>query len=985
MIARRRIASTVATLALGAAGLLLPGAAQASVAIESFSNLPNTTQAGGHPNVFTSFTLSSHQSEPTACACNDAKDVSAHLPAGFIGNPQATPQCTIAEFASDDCPVDSQVGVAYTGVAASGRAEAFENQDFLSPVFNLVPPPTQPALIGFKSGGAFDTPTFENVTPRTDGDYGLNVSASSIEHIAPLTGFQQLIWGVPASPANDNFRFGFRQKAMFLLAFGDTHSAPFCDANGNISTENPASIVRLCPFELNLKNEPVHSVGEYHGFEGEDGPGFPVSSNSPEIPFLQAPTTCGEASLLTSLHVLSYDGGTSEADSAWPPTTECAQLTFNPSQSIEPTTEAADSPSGAEFRLTVPQFESPSVPSPSELKAAHVTLPKGFSFAPNVTNGKTTCSEAEALTGPYASTEEGHCPENSKIGTIFVETPVLPGVLPGAAYLGEPKPGNRFRLFLVFDGFGVHVKLAGNATPDPVTGQIHIDFQNLPQAPFETFHMHIFGSERGPLDTPTQCGTYEVTSEWTPWDSALSNQISRQFFNVTSGPNGTPCPNGPRPFHPGFGAASAANSAGAHTAFSLNLLRNDGEQNLKALAVTTPPGFAATLKGVAYCPEEAIAAAAAPTHSGRAEQATPSGPASSQVGELTAGAGPGSHPLYLPGKVYLAGPYQGAPLSFVFVTPAVSGGYDLGNVVVREGLKVNPETAQVTTAGGPLPQIFEGIPLRLRQIMVDLNRPNFALNPTNCDPFAVSAQVFGDEGAVSNPSTHFQVANCAALGFKPKLALRLKGGTKRTGHPALKAVLTARPGDANIARAQVALPHSEFLDNAHIGAVCTRPQLAAEQCPAASVYGHAKAETPLLDKPLEGPVYLGTGYGTRLPELVADLNGQIHIILRGKVDTDKEGGIRNSFEVVPDAPVSKFTLNLDGGNKGLLENSENLCAKPQRATADFTGQNGKVEHFHPLIANSCGKAKKHKRVRHERNKGKHKHRAKHQGKGSVRP
>lgn len=968
---RRKL--SVLALVFALIGVLLPSAAQASVNIESFSNLPNETQAGGHPNLFTSFIVSSHQSIPTACACNDAKDVSTHLPAGFIGNPHATPQCTIAEFASDECPVDSQVGVAYTGIAAAGGAVGFENQDFLSPVFNLVPPPTQPALIGFKSGSPFDTPTFEDVAPRTDGDYGLDVTAYSIEHIAPLIGFQQLLWGVPASPANDNFRFGFRQGAIFLLSFLGSHEAPFCDAEGHISTENPDSIVTFCPLVPNAHNEPIHSVGEFGFGQESGGPGFPVSSNSPEIPFIQAPTTCGETSLVSILQVHSYDGGDSEASSAWPATTECAQLTFNPSQSVEPTTHATDSPSGAEFRLTVPQFESPSVPSPSELKAARVTLPKGFTLAPNVTNGKTTCTEAEALTGPYSSTEEGHCPENSKIGTLTVDTPVLPGPLFGAAYLGESKSGNRFRLFLVFDGFGVHVKLAGSVVPDPETGQIQIDFQNLPQAPFETFNMHIFGSERGPLDTPTQCGIYEVVSEWTPWDSALSNQTSRQFFTVDEGPNGTSCPNGPRPFHPGFTAASAANTAGAHTSFSLNVSRADGDQNPASVRVSTPPGFSASLKGVSYCPQAAIDAAAAEGAFGVQQLAEPSCPASSLVGEVVAGAGPGSHPLYLPGKVYLAGPYKGGPLSLVFVIPAVSGGYDLGNVVVREGLEIDSQTAQVTTTGGPLPQIFGGVPLRIRQIYINLNRPDFALNPTNCEPLAVSARISGDEGGIADASQHFQVANCAALPFAPRLSLRLTGSTRQAGNPALTAIVTAKPGEANISRAQVTLPSTELVDNAHINGPCTRVQFAeganpGEKCPPGSILGFARADTPLLAEPLEGPIYLRSTGRAGLPDVVAALNGQIDIALDGRVDSVR-GRLRTTFETVPDAPITRAVFNFYGGRKGLIENSPRLCSRSQHVLVKVSGQNGKTANQNPLLKTPCGKHRKRARAGRNNHRG----------------
>jgi hypothetical protein len=306
-------------------------------------------------------------------------------------------------------------------------------------------------------------------------------------------------------------------------------------------------------------------------------------------------------------------------------------------------------------------------------------------------------------------------------------------------------------------------------------------------------------------------------------------------------------------------------------------------------------------------------------------------------------------------------------LSLAIVTPAVAGPFDLGVVVVRAGLYVNPQTAQVTVKSDPLPQILDGIPLDVRSVAVNVSRNQFTLNPTNCDPLAVAAEAFASDGATALPTDRFQATGCGALPFKPHLALSLKGGTKRTGTPALKAVLTTGSGEANIAKAAVALPHSEFLDQAHIGTVCTRVQYAeggggGEKCPAGSIYGHATAYSPLLDQPLTGPVYLRSS-SNKLPDLVASLGGQIHIDLAGRIDSHK-GGIRTTFEVVPDAPVSKFVLEMKGGSKGLLVNSENLCAEPQHAIAHFTAQSGKVDTFNPLLQVKCprGHGKRHQRA-----------------------
>jgi hypothetical protein len=312
------------------------------------------------------------------------------------------------------------------------------------------------------------------------------------------------------------------------------------------------------------------------------------------------------------------------------------------------------------------------------------------------------------------------------------------------------------------------------------------------------------------------------------------------------------------------------------------------------------------------------------------------------------------------GKAYLAGPYKGAPFSLAIVTPALAGPFDLGNVVVRNALYVNPETVQITAKSDPIPTILQGIPLDVRDIRVNVDRPGFTLNPTNCEPMAITAQVTGASGAVANLSNRFQVGECAALGFKPKLKIQLHGGTRRAAYQRLTATVTAKPGEANIARAAVTLPHSEFLAQEHIRTVCTRVQFAADNCPKGSIYGKARAVTPLLDEPLEGPVYLRSS-DNPLPDLVVALKGPesqpIEVELAGRTDS-VHGGIRNTFDVVPDAPVSKFTLQLFGGKKSLIVNSRDLCQGPkQRATVRFSGHNGMVRDFRPVVKNDCGKKK----------------------------
>jgi hypothetical protein len=916
---------------------LLPAAAQANTPITSFTALPSTTQAGGHPDLEVQFTVNNRyeQHSKSACDCEDAKDAIVHLPTGFIGNPAVLPYCSIADFSADACPIDSQVGI--VNIVTDGNSSPFN-----SPVYNLAPPPNKAGLLGFKIL-LFDTPQFEVVSARTGGDYGLDVGTTSIFHGSfPLNVFQQVIWGVPADPSHDVFREDATKSEI-----GPAYGGSFCDADGNPSTADPSSVVAPC---------------------GGAGASIPPGqldnpSNSPLTPFLQNPTTC-DAPLSSSLDVLSYDGGTDHAEYPWPQGTGCDQLSFNPSLFAQPTTTAADSPSGIDVDLEVPQPQSRDVPSPSELRAATVTLPPGFSINPNAADGKTSCTDAEAN---FGTTDAANCPDFSKVGSLTILIPSLPGPLPGFVYLGQPLPGNRYRIFLVADGFATHVKLAGTVTPDPVTGQLQIIFTNLPESPLTEFSMHFFGSERGALATPTQCGTYPVTSSFTPWDSALPTQTSTQFFTIDQGPNGTPCPGPQRPFNPSFQAASAGNTAGAHTPFSVDLTRNDGDQFLSGLSVTSPLGFSGTLKGIPYCPESAIAQLGNSLYSGLAELASPACPAASQIGTAIAGAGDGAHPLYLPGKVYLAGPYKGAPLSLVVVIPAVSGPYDLGNVAVRAAIEVNPVSAQVTTVSDPLPQILDGIPLRTRSIRVSLDRPDFALNPTSCNPLSSEATITGDQGAQANLSSPFQVANCASLPFAPKLALNLTGGVRRRGHPAIHAVLQTKPSEANPSSVSVTLPPGELLDNAHIGTVCTKPEFAANDCPGRSLVGNAEVATPLLDKPLTGPVYLRSS-NRGLPDLAIDLQGQIHITVIGQVDA-VHARLRTTFPTIPDAPVGRFTVNFLGGSKGLVQNSETLCGAHKKAAVQMTGQNGKNFGQSSELQVACGsgpESRKGHRAHHSR-------------------
>ncbi len=869
-----------------------------SLPIFGYSATPSTTQAGGHPDIVTRLAFAERFIEEFAneCFCQDAETVTNLLPAGLTGNPHAVPQCTRVNFALEKCSPSTQIGVA---------AVNFTSGLFHEAVYNVEPTPDQAGVIGFIEPLA-NTPLYIVLSARTGGDYGLDATAAGIPQTIVFNEQDLDLWGVPAEPS---------------------HNAERAPIGGGRCSDGP-------------------------------WPCFGPNSSSSELnPFFDNPTSCGEP-LSTSLELLAYTDGISSTSSEYPATTGCDQLSFNPSLYAQPTTKQADSASGLDVDLSVPQEESPSQPSPSEIRSLTVKLPQGMSINPNAADGKTSCSGAEAR---FGTEEEAQCPEFAKVGTATLDSSALPAPITGGIYIGDPQPGERYRLILTANGFDTHVKLLGSVQPDSETGQLVTSFPSLPQAPFTEFNLHFFGSERGLLATPTRCGSYAVESTFTPWDASLSTQTSTQYFKIEEGPNGGACPVMPRPFSPSFSAGVSESTAGAHSPFSLELTRPDGDQDLTALNVKAPPGLSATLKGVPYCSDDDLDGAAQSSYSGLDEEANPSCPIASQIGTAQVGTGAGTHPVYLSGKVYLAGPYKGSPLSLGVITPAVSGPYDLGNVVVRVALKVDPETAQITAVSDPLPLILEGIPLRLRSIRFNLNRPNFVLNPTNCDPFSVDTEAFGEEGAVATANVPFQVANCRSLAFGPKLAVGVTGSTKHDGNPALHSELSYPSGNAyaNVAKVALTLPPNELLDNAHIKSPCTRVQFregttAGEHCPAGSVIGFARAETPLLEKPLEGQVYLRSDpeNASGLPDVVAALNGQIDITLVGKIST-VHGGLKTTFATVPDAPVSKFSLSLDGGGKGLLVNSSNLCHAPHRLTLNIVGQNGIMVNDRLLLGTPC--------------------------------
>jgi hypothetical protein len=674
----------------------------------------------------------------------------------------------------------------------------------------------------------------------------------------------------------------------------------------------------------------------------------------PPSPFLSNPTDCSltrEITVVATSYQLPDEP--SEMSAPFPQITGCGKLAFAPTFTAVPSNPEAAAPTGFEAVLSIPQDEAPQDNATSALKSALVTLPQGLTINPSAGDGLAACSADQV---GFERSEPSHCPDAAKIGAVELDVPALERTLHGAVYQRTPEPGRLFGFWVVTDEQGVHLKLPAEIQANPLTGQLTTVFAGIsslggnPQVSFEQLRLHVFGGPRAPLATPGSCGTYQTRYSFAPW-SGKAPAEGETAMQITAG-----CGKGG--FAPGLLAGTLMPSGGKFSPFSFTLTRNDGEANPQTIALHLPQGLLAKLGGVPLCPEDAAATGACP--------------AGSRIGDVSAAAGVGGAPLWIPqpGKaptaVYLAGPYKGAPYSAVSVVPAQAGPFDLGTVVDRAGIYVDPETALATIKTDPLPQILEGVPVSYRAIHVSVDRPEFTLNPTDCSAKQITADVTAANGATAAPSDGFQATDCAKLAYSPKLKLRFKGQTKRTGNPAVSATLTQPPGQADTKAAVVLLPAGEFIDNAHINNPCTRVQFNAGACPASSILGHVKARSPLLSQPLEGPVYFRSNGGEReLPDIVADLNGQIHITLVGFIDSVKTGRetsrVRTRFLSVPDAPVTDFRINFFGGRKGLIENSVDLCRHRNRAKLEFRAQNGKKQVSDPFIAVKCGGAKKSKR------------------------
>jgi hypothetical protein len=874
------------------------------------------TQAGSHPFQFTT-TLDLNQgplvpgSRIRLIEQQPAQPRGFHfnLPPGLVGNAMGMPRCSEAQFTNekeelDECPADTVVGAAAVTLIEPSHLEL---ATLSVPVFNLVPEAGEPARFGIFAGGV---PVVLDTALRSGEDYGVTVSIANTSQIAQLLASTVTFWGVPADPRHNESR-GW----LCILQAQSTLSGP-CQT-----------------------------------------PEHPVLS-----PFLTLPTSC--------TGVLSFPMGL-ESWNGLTPAVEpfvggaldgCNHVPFEPQIEVEPSTSAGYSPAGLTVRLKVPQqaSEAPAGVAESDVRNTTVTLPAGLQINPAAAGGLEACSEAQigfermqASGEAVFSEAEAHCPDASKLGTGEVTTPLLEKPLEGSVYQaaqGTNPFGSLLALYVVAENKerGVRVKLAGNVEPNPSTGQLVSTFDQTPQLPFEEFDLKFSGGGKAPLAT-SSCGAYQTTSSIEPWSGEAPVDPTSEF-DVTSGPDGTACPD-PGPFAPSFLAGTSNNQAGAFSPFTLKLSRQDGEQTLSTVSTQMPPGLLGMLSKVQLC--------------GEPQARTGTCPAASQIGHVTATAGVGNEPVTLPeaGKpqdpVFLTGPYHGASFGLSIVVPAESGPFDLGTVVVRAAIHIDPATSQIAVTSEPMPTRLQGIPLDVRSIEVTIDREGFMFNPTNCEPLAVTGTIGSAEGAAARVSSHYEAANCATLPFKPSFTASTQAKTSKVNGASLVVKVTQKPSEANIAKVELQLPKVLPSRDSTLQKACTEAQFNANPagCPAGSVIGTATARTPVLQAPLEGPAYLVSHGGAAFPDveyvLQADeRGGEVEIVLDGKTQI-KNGITYSRFETVPDAPISSFETDLPEGPHSIFSTEypgrTNLCASNLLMPITIVGQNGAVEEHEPRI------------------------------------
>ena len=917
----------------------------------STSSTLSSLQAGGHPDLTVSTAFNTENRE--GATSGNLKNTTFDLPPGFAGDLVDTPTCAAVDFLREECPIATQVGV--TTITILGGVPG----PHLQPVYNLAPEPGEVAKLGFWVSTFFYEGDIKVREPGEGGSqpergpgepYGLKTTFyNATAGIVAVDNVALTVWGVPADPVHDALRW-------------DPHAL---------------------------------------------GGTFGASTNATVAPFFTNPTSCSTTPLESAFKVTSWQHPEeSEHPEAtymsFGPLVGCDALQMEPSLTAEATTDSAGAATGLDLATKIPQtYNNAEGLAAPTLKKETVTLPEGMTVNPSAGAGLAACSEAQyAEEGPGYVPGVG-CPNASKLATVKIVTPSISEEVTGSVFLAEPAPfgepgknpfGSLLALYLVARApvRGVLVKAAGEVQVNQTTGQLTTTFDGLPPLPFSIATFSFNQGANAPLVTPPACGGYEVTAALTPWSAPEASPLTPLVppFEITAG-----CPaGGVPPFAPQAIAGTQDNQAGSYSPMYIRVIRNDGEQELTGLGSQLPPGLTANLNGVPFCPEADIQQARAKT--GVQEEASPSCPPASEIGHSIAEAGVGSVLVQTPGRLYMAGPFEGAPFSVVSVTSAHVGPFDLGTVVVHLPLQINPDTAQVSIpegAANQIPHIIKGIVIHLRSIRVYINRPDFTLNPTSCNPMTLAVTPVGGGQDPTNPADNtpvtvnnpFQASNCQNLQFAPKFTAYTIGKASKANGASLTVKLAypkAPQGtQTNISYVKVDLPIQLPSRLTTLQKACTEQAFNTNPatCPPASIIGHAKATTPILPAPLEGPAYFVSHGGAKFPELIMVLQGYgVTIMLHGETFITK-GITSSTFHTVPDQPVTTFELTLPQGRYSALganlppKTEYNLCSQKLTMPTLFKAQNGQqLKQNTPITPTGCPKKHKpHHKTKHTKHKG----------------
>jgi hypothetical protein len=625
------------------------------------------------------------------------------------------------------------------------------------------------------------------------------------------------------------------------------------------------------------------------------------------VPFVTNPTSCGVHT--ATLAATPYAGA--DSASATLATDDCGAVPFAPGAAIATQTSQRGAPSGYSVTLTVPAAEEPV--RQAHLKRAEVVLPEGTTLSPGVTTGLEACTDAQFGAGDGAPSQ---CPAASQIGTVEFATPLLAEPLHGTVSFAAPTPARPLGLFVAVDESGVRLKLAGEVRLDPESGRITTVFDDLPQVPFTSFKLAFQGGARAVLANPAGCGEQTLTTRLTPWSGGRGATPSASFVTDADGAGGA-C--GPPQFRPALGVEVADRSAGRPAgAVTLRLSRPDGDEGIGRVVTAFPPGLAGAITGVGICPEKSVAAAGAC-------------PAGSRVGSVTATVGSGAEPVTLHGTVFLTGPAEAGLVGLAIVIPGKVGPIDLGTVVTRAGIVLRPTDGGLTVRTSELPRVVGGVPVSIRELALTLDRPGFMRNATSCAPLAVAATFTSQAGTVADASAPYQAEHCDRLAFTPSITATLGGRGRTVGKrkPTLTTVITVPEGQAASSSVAVTLPSQVGVDLTRLGARCNAAQVAARSCPAASRIGTASARTSLLPVPLSGSVFLADVAGSALPGLLVSFTSPVALDLGGTVEFTPQG-VKSTFAGVPDVPLERFELALDGGKTGALKlaTGADICKRP---------------------------------------------------------